>query len=195
MYAQLLAVCILLSSAFGDMAHSAEPRFPGFKNGDYGLGAILGNPTGFRYQRWLDWQTATFFDVGVSADRYMLGDANYSYYFFSEDDRWKVQDRVGVVMYSAFAGLTGGIYIGKDSGKPATLGARGGFAFEYLLPKSTQSLRAEIAPVIYLSGPTAATIQVGVAYVYYFEHKKKLKRSIPRPARDKPSSDPEFDSF
>lgn len=107
-----------------------------------------------------------------------MADANYAYYFLTEDDHWKMNRKIGLIMYSAFAGVTGGTYVGNAKNEKARLGGRVGGAFEYLLPDSTWTIRLEVAPVLYLSGSTTAGIQGGIAVMYYFDEigKKKVRR-------------------
>lgn len=175
----ILLYCLSLS---GLQAQTHGSRFPGFSRGQSGAGALMGYPFGARYQRWMDWKTATFFSFGYSLEQFIMADANYAYYFLTEDDRWKANHDVGLIMYSAFAGVTGGTYVGTKEGEKSRLGARLGGAFEYLLPNSTWTIRLEVAPVLYLSGRTTAGIQGGIAVMYYFDQpnaRKKMSSSTP----------------
>lgn len=172
---KFLIVIISLSGSAA-LAQTHGTKFQGFSRGQYGVGALLGSPMSARYQRWLDWKTATFFSAGYSFEQFVMADANYAHYFLTEDDRWRDTQAVGSIMYSAFVGVTGGTYIGSDKNEKARLGLRGGGAFEYLLPSSTWTIRLEIAPVLYLSGKTTAGVQGGVGIIYYFDQAKIKKQ-------------------
>lgn len=184
----ILSVCVFLTisflvvpSALTQDAHSAQ--FPGFRTGQSGLGVVLGWPFGVRYQKWQTWKRATFFDLGYQTDGFLVGGANYSFYLFSEDDRWRVKQSVGTILYNLFVGATGAYFLGKDREERARLGLRAGGAFEYLFPASDWAFRAEVAPVFYLSGTTAAGVQAGIVLLRYLGgekpspvHKKNNKK-------------------
>lgn len=129
---------------------------------------------GGRYQRWLSWNRAAFFDVGYQIEGFLVGDANYAFYMLSEDDRWKLNSRVGTVLYNLMIGATAGYHIGKDREERSRLGIRGGAGFEYLFPASNWSFRAEVIPVFYLSGTTAAGLQGGLVMTYYLGKPENL---------------------
>jgi hypothetical protein len=159
------------------LCHSvfAEPnstfQYTGFRQGEMGVGAILGLPAGVRVQRFLSWRSSVFVTGGYSIDKFATADANYSYYLLAQEDPWHDSKSVGYILYNVFGGLTAGF---PTSGSAQSrLGLRFGAAFEYLLPNSQWSLRAEVAPVLYLSGQTAAGFQSGVAAMYYFGPAKK----------------------
>ncbi len=170
----LILLCSLSCSLV--FAQSQGTRFQGFSRGQSGAGVLLGSPMSARYQRWLDWKTATFFSVGYSFEKFIMADANYAHYFLTEDDRWRNKEAVGAIMYSAFAGVTGGTYVGTATNEKARLGVRAGGAFEYLLPESKWTIRLEIAPVLFLSGKTTAGVQGGVGVIYYFDQEKVKKQ-------------------
>lgn len=188
---KFVLLCFLFSTTA--QAETAPTRFQGFSRGQSGAGAIVGAPFSARYQRWMDFRNATFFSFGYSLDKYLVADANYAYYFLSEDDRWKMNNKVGQIFYSAFAGVTGGTYIGTAKNEKARLGARIGGAFEYLLPDTTWVLRLEVAPVLYLSGTTTAGLQGGIGVMYYFDQGKKKKSRRKIKVEESSSSGEELD--
>ena len=174
---KVFKILILLSSLCCSLAfaQSQGTRFQGFSRGQAGAGFLFGSPMSARYQRWLDWKTATFFSAGYSFEKFIIADANYAHYFMTEEDHWRNKQAVGSIMYSAFVGVTGGTYIGTATNEKPRLGARAGGAFEYLLPDSKWAIRLEVAPVLYLSGKTTAGIQGGVGIMYFFDQ-DKVKR-------------------
>lgn len=172
----LILFCSLSSSV--SLAQSQAPQFQGFSRGQSGAGVLLGSPASVRYQRWIDWKTATFFSVGYSFEQFIMADANYAHYFLTEVDRWRDTQAAGSIMYSAFGGVTGGTYIGSDANEKPRLGLRLGGAFEYLLPSSKWTIRLEVAPVLYLSGKTTAGVQGGIALIYYFDQPKMRKKNF-----------------
>ncbi len=175
-------ICIVLTILLFQMsqvdaqdAHSAQ--FPGFRAGQSGLGVLLGWPFGGRYQKWLTWKRAVFFDVGYQTDGFLVGGANYSFYLFSEDDRWRIKRSVGTILYNVFIGATGGYYLGDEREERIRLGIRPGGAFEYLFPASDWAFRAEVAPVVYISGKTAAGVQAGIVFMRYLGGEKSKSDS------------------
>lgn len=157
-------------------------QYTGFRQGQMGVAAVLGMPAGFRVQRFLSWRSALFVSGGYSIDKYVMADANYSYYVLAQEDPWDKPGQVGYILYNLFAGVTAGFPLSKDD--VGRLGLRGGAAFEYLLPNSSWTLRAEAAPVLYLSGGTAAGFQSGLVVTYYFDDiggKKEKPNAGPNP--------------
>lgn len=154
-------------------ASSPASGFPGFHRGQAGWGVILGWPFGVRHQRWLSGKQATFYDLGYQTDGFIMAGADFSQYFFSEEDRWRAGRGVGTILYNAFAGGIAGYHVGGDSDERSRLGVRAGGAFEYLFPRSAWSVRAEVAPVLFFSGNTAAGIQGGIVFMKY---QPRLKR-------------------
>ncbi|MCB0365701.1 MAG: hypothetical protein H6624_18755 [Bdellovibrionaceae bacterium] len=146
-------------------------KFPGFKSGQYGWGGVVGQPFAARYQRWIDWKRAWFADVGFTIDEFLVTHANYAIYLISEDDRWKMDRRVGTALFNVFGGVMASAYLGDKEEEDSQLGLRIGGAFEYLIPKSSWSVRLEVAPVLFLSGRTAGGLEGGIAAVYYFDPK------------------------
>ncbi|MCC7406161.1 MAG: hypothetical protein IT288_17335 [Bdellovibrionales bacterium] len=145
----------------------AGSRFPGFKKGDYGWGGVIGQPFAGRYQRWMDWKRAWFADVGYQIDEFFVAHANYAHYLINEDDRWKMDRRVGTALTNVFGGVVASAYLGDKPEEKSQLGIRVGGAFEYLVPKTGWSVRLEVAPVLYLSGRTAGGLEGGIVFIYY----------------------------
>ncbi len=145
-----------------------------------GLGVVLGWRFGARYQRALNWRQAAFFDLGYQTDEFIVADANFSHYFLSEEDRWRNKGGTGTVLYNIFVGVTVGYHVGTDRDERSRLGARGGGAFEYLFPASDWSIRAEVAPVLFFSGTTAAGFQGGVVLLRYFGKSVQIQKAKPK---------------
>jgi hypothetical protein len=161
----ILALLCVCTTAWAES--NSTFQYTGFRQGQLGVGAILGLPAGVRVQRFLSWRSSVFVTGGYSLDKYATADANYSYYLLAQEDPWHDSKSIGYILYNVFGGLTAGFPTGTTTGT-SRLGVRLGAAFEYLLPNSQWSLRAEVAPVVYLSGQTAADFQSGVAAMYYF---------------------------
>jgi len=177
-----LSIILLMFLSFSVRAESEDSSFQytGFRQGQMGVAAVLGMPAGFRVQRFLSWRSAVFVSGGYSIDKYVMADANYSYYLLAQEDPWDKPGQVGYILYNLFGGVTAGFPLSKDD--VGRLGLRGGAAFEYLLPNSSWTLRAEAAPVLYLSGGTAAGFQSGLVITYYFDDiGGKKERSSPEP--------------
>lgn len=193
--ASLLALTVASRGAVAQDAHSAQ--FPGFRSGQSGFGGILGYPFGARYQKWTSWKEAMFFDMGYQTDGFFMFGGNYSFYLLSEDDRWRMDRRVGTILYNLFGGGTGGIYIGSKRTEKQRLGIRAGGAFEYLFPASDWAVRVEVAPVLFLTGTEAAGLQGGIIFMKYFGGKPAppppTKTRTTKPA--KTSTDPKGDEW
>lgn len=200
----LLLLAVVFSLFFCPLSYSSsavqtvsqgESRFPGFKSGQYGLAGMIGQPISIRYQKWLNWKRAWNADFGYQLDEFLIFDANYIYYLLSEDDRWKMSQSVGTVMFSVFGGIVAGVYLGDKREEESQLGLRAGGAFEYLLPKAIWSLRLEVSPVLYLSGRTSGGLQGGIGITYYFDSKyKKRQETEPQSSESEDSSD-DFEDF
>ena len=170
----ILAIFVLIPpcDAWGGSKIAGQgSRFPGFKKGQYGLGGVIGQPFSGRFQRWIDWKRSWFADVGYQIDEFLVTHANYAIYLISEDDRWRLDRRVGTMLTSVFGGITAAAYLGEKEEETSRLGLRLGGAFEYLIPKTSWSVRIEVAPVLFLSGRTAGGLQGGIGFMYYFDQK------------------------
>lgn len=200
----LLLLAVVFNLVFCPLSYSSptvqtvsadESRFPGFKSGQYGLAGMIGQPISIRYQKWLNWKRAWNADFGYQLDEFLVFDANYVYYLLSEDDRWRMSQSVGTVMFSVFGGIVAGVYLGDKREEESQLGIRAGGAFEYLLPKAIWSLRLEVSPVLYLSGRTSGGLQGGIGVTYYFDSKiKKHQQAETQSAESEDSSD-DFKDF
>lgn len=200
----LLLLAVFLNLYFTPLSYSSsavqtvsqdESRFPGFKSGQYGLAGMIGQPISIRYQEWLNWKRAWNADFGYQLDEFLVFDANYVYYLLSEDDRWRMSQRVGTVMFSVFGGIVAGVYLGDKREEESQLGLRAGGAFEYLLPKATWSLRLEVSPVLYLSGRTSGGLQGGIGITYYFDSKTKKRQETGTQSDESEDSSDEFQDF
>jgi hypothetical protein len=177
MHTLILTLALLIFAPWSADAQTADD-FPGFRIGQTGWGAIMGWPFGVRHQRWLNWKQAAFYDVGYQTDGFVMVGANFSHYFLNEEDRWRAGRKVGTILYNAFAGGTAGYHIGDDSDERSKLGIRAGGAFEYLFPRSPWAIRAEVAPVLFFSGTTAAGLQGGIILMKYFGGTKRLRPQL-----------------
>ena len=173
---------ITLALGWATLASAVEVARPGW-------GAVLGWPFGVRYQRVLSWKQAAFYDLGYQTDKFVMMDANFSQYFLSEADRWKIGEKTGHVLYSAFVGATAGYHIGETNNERTRLGVRVGGAFEYLWPKTDWTLRAEAAPVLFIAGTTAAGLQGGIVIMKSFGKKKRSHSKPRRPSQKGISAD------
>lgn len=167
-----------LSLIFGSsLALSQEAKAP------TGWGVVVGWPSAFRYQKGLDWKNAMFFDVGYQMDGYAMVDANYSQYLMRAEDKWREDARVGTVLYNIFGGLTAGYRVNDDREEKSLFGIRGGAALEYLFPKSPWAIRAEVAPVLFFSGTTAAGMQGGLVLMHSLGGKPRRLQNSKSPAK------------
>lgn len=200
----LLLLAVLFNPLFALLSYSGsavqtvtqdESRFPGFKSGQYGLAGMIGQPISVRYQKWLNWKRAWNADLGYQLDEFLVFDANYVYYLLSEDDRWRMSQNVGTVMFSVFGGIVAGVYLGEKREEESQLGLRAGGGFEYLLPKAIWSLRLEVSPVLYLSGRTSGGLQGGIGITYYFDSKIKKHQETTSQSSESEDSFDDFQDF
>ena len=175
-------IIITLALAWGASAGAVEIARTGW-------GAVVGWPFGVRYQRALGWKQAAFYDLGYQTDEFVMVGANLSRYFLTEDDRWKVGEKTGRIFYSGFLGGTAGYRVGTSDGERSRLGLRAGGAFEYSFPDPDWALRAEVAPVLFLTGTSAAGLQGGIVLMKYFGNRSKRQPKLKRPSQKGRSAD------
>ena len=152
----LLMVLVCLKFAFGKTYTSAQPG----QARDFGVGAILGSPTGFSLKYWLTDTTAV-----DGAFAWHFGDHNR--FQFHADHLWhirlpEVNVPDGRLPFYVGAGLR------VISGPDAEAGVRIPLGLSYLLSKAPLEFFAEIVPVIDFAPDTEADLDGGIGVRYYF---------------------------
>jgi hypothetical protein len=129
--------------------------------GDFGVGVIAGDPTGFSAKYWLTRTRAVdmalAWDLSGSDDRLEVH-ADHLWHF--DLDLSRLQGRMPL-----YVGLGGRVLTGHD----ARLGVRIPFGISYMFPRTPIELFGEITPLIDLTPDTDSTVNGGVGVRFYFK--------------------------
>ncbi len=170
----VLVLALLFSTpAFAqkqDPEFSRSKNFAGFEEGQTAISLFLGQPTFARYDYWLHWRSALFFDFGYHWDRYLYGAINYAYYFYNTRDFLRKRDKNiwNSLLFYGGPGFFTGFSSGQSADTSVRLGVRIFGGVEYLFDGQKYSLRTEIAPAIYIQGQSAMGVQGMIGLTYYF---------------------------
>src|SRR2546430_900465 len=101
-------------------------NFAGFEEGQQAISLFLGQPTFVRYDYWLHWRSALFFDVGYHWDGYMYGALNYAYYFYNTRDflRKREKNFWNSLLFYGGPGFFVGFSTGQTANTAVKLGVR-----------------------------------------------------------------------
>lgn len=200
------------SSAKKPTAQQTKQGFTGFEKGQSAISFFAGQPTFFRYDKFINWKRAWNVDFGYHFDKYPYLAANYTVYFYNIRDRLKGQeDFFNSLLY--YAGP--GVFFGPDfeeekSSEKVKIGLRVFGGTEYIFRNSPWSLKAEIGPLFFIEGDDnniGFTGMLGITYYIGGIKTRKLKSRITNvndntemkikaPSKDdEPASDDEFKEF
>lgn len=145
---------------------------------DFGIGAELGEPTGFVAKYWRNNTSAFDFGLSYSFSDFLLLYADDLYHFVgafkSAKDAFVSQltPYVGIGLELFFSGNTAhapnGPYFTSSSGSTVGLGARIPLGVEWLAPKDPVGLFLEIVPGIGFIPSTFGFVQADIGGRYYF---------------------------
>jgi len=128
---------------------------------DFGVGAMIGDPTGLSAKYWITGtravDMAVAWELSGDDDRMELH-ADHLWHFDLKIDR--MEGRLPL-----YVGLGGRLLTGHD----ARLGVRVPFGISYLFPRIPIELFGEIAPVLDLTPDTDTTVNGGVGVRFYFK--------------------------
>lgn len=185
---------------------AGNQNFSGFEKGQTSTSFFAGQPTFFRYNKFLGWKRAWSVDGGYHFDKYPYLAANYTVYFYSIRDRLK-NDGEFFNSLSYYAGP--GVFVGpdfdeEDSDKKMKFGIRAFAGSEYIFRNTPWSINIEIGPALYIEGEDdklGFQGMMGVTYYIGGIKTRKLKSKISNireekeiKVKSKPQKD-EFDEF
>ena len=142
------------------------------QNKKFGLGFIVGEPTGLSAKLWISKSNALDFGLGWSIRRYHFYAYDPDYYGISHihfhiDYLWHYFDALSNSgQFPLYFGAGGNIY--AASGYNTVFGIRGVFGISWL-PRSTPvDLFFEIVPTLIIINPSGFTIDAGLGARIYF---------------------------
>ncbi|HZY10518.1 MAG TPA: hypothetical protein VFF29_05130 [Bacteroidota bacterium] len=127
----------------------------------FGIGAIIGEPTGISIKNWLTSSTAIDAALAWSFVRETSFHIHADYLFHSHD---AIKTEEPVILYF---GIGGRIKTGKN--EQALFGARGVIGIAYFFEKAPVDLFLEAAPIIDLTPATAFRFNAGFGIRYFFK--------------------------
>ena len=161
---------LTLAAAFGMLITLAKPIAA--QDRGFGLGIILGEPTGLSAKLWTSQENAFDFGLGfsVGGDRISYkGDYNGgSRVHFHMDYLWHSFHAVNSTeRFPLYYGIGG--QFNSGAGYDASIGIRGVIGFAWL-PRSTPiDIFVELVPVLQLTSSVGLGIDAGVGIRYFFE--------------------------
>ena len=126
------------------------------KAGDFGVGVILGSPTGGAAKLWLSDHQALSAGIGFSSNLMVYGD----YLWHS----WSVLPQPGEGRLPVYLGLGGQI----RTLTPDEFGVRGVLGVSYWLPRNPVELFVELVPVVRVDPWASVGLGGGIGLRYYF---------------------------
>jgi hypothetical protein len=140
---------------------------------NFGLGLILGEPSGFSAKYWTSSTTAFDFALGWSDGSDRIGNYYNGYYdggsrvSFHMDYLWHAFNAISSTerfpIYYGFGGR-----INSGAGYNSTLAARGVIGIAWMPHQTPVDIFVELAPTLQLTESTGMTIEGGAGIRYYF---------------------------
>jgi hypothetical protein len=163
-----LTAVLIMSIVVGTNAQEF-PRADGIQpaHGLFGMGLIVGEPTGISAKYWLGSDRAVDFALGASFFTDFRAHVTYLYHV-------DVFDNQRVPLYygigGSIAGRTGRIAeFGSDTRRDRVgLGVRGAVGVSYLVPTAPFDLFIEFGSVLIVFPPAALDIDLSIGMRYYF---------------------------
>jgi hypothetical protein len=157
----IIALCLFLSA---QMSNAQERKF--------GLGIILGEPTGFSAKLWTSPSNAFDFGLGWSVGGDRIG--NYNGYYnggsrvhFHMDYLWHSFDAIhSTERFPLYYGVGGRINSG--AGYDASLAIRGVIGIAWLPRRTPIDVFFELVPSLQLTSSTGFAIDAGLGARYFF---------------------------
>ena len=128
----------------------------------YGLGVILGEPTGFSGKYWVDETHAFDFGLAYSFAHSNQAISIHADYLFHRFNLIKSEEE-----FPLYYGFGGRIHFGNKGGN--TIGARGVIGILWMHSTLPVDLFIEAAPVFNLFPETSLNLDLAVGARYYFE--------------------------
>lgn len=140
------------------------------QNGKFGLGVIIGDPTGISAKLWTSPKNASILGVGWSIDEYRFRGRDYgnsSRLHIHLDYLWHSFNAINTNgQFPLFYGIGGRINTGPQYS--GTLGVRGVVGIKWFPKETPLDIFLEIAPTLYLISSTGIGIDAGIGARYYF---------------------------
>ncbi len=159
-YLAVMALCLFLVV---QMSVAQERKF--------GLGIIIGEPTGASAKLWTSPTTAWDFGLGLSVGGDRIGD--YGYYnggtriHFHMDYLWHALDAISSTEpFPLYYGIGGRVNTG--AGYNSSLAVRGVIGIAWMPRETPIDIFVELAPSLQLTASTGFAIDAGFGARYYF---------------------------
>lgn len=166
---RLLLIVISFVTFFAAAVAQDFPRAEGIhpERGLFGMGLIVGEPSGLSAKYWVGSDRAIDFAVGVSFFTDFRAHATYLYHIDAFDNQ-RVPLYYGIG--GSIAGRTGRVAdFGSDTRRDRVgLGVRGALGVSYLIPTAPFDLFIEFGSVLIVFPPVALDMDLSVGARYYF---------------------------
>lgn len=127
----------------------------------FGLGILLGEPTGMSMKGWVSSSTAI--DAGVAWSFHHEGSFHlHADYLFHSFDVFKTQDKIPL-----YYGIGGRIKTGRN--QDTRLGLRMVVGVDYLFQHAPFDIFVELAPILDLTPATEAQVNAGIGGRFWFK--------------------------
>lgn len=157
-----MVLCCVFASVTPVFSHSGRP---------FGLGVVVGEPSGITGKYWLDGRSAVDVKLAYSLDHFMLVTGDYLLHF---DNLMHVNGQhlhpyVGVGGIFAFAaGTSAGKGFAGSSSSSLGMGIRVPFGIDWTLSATPLSVFVEIAPGVGIIPSTFGIMDGGLGIRYFF---------------------------
>ncbi|MBS1963785.1 MAG: hypothetical protein JST04_16360 [Bdellovibrionales bacterium] len=170
------ATAVVLVCLGGGSALAADPDVDALKTRDFGLGVLVGDPTGVTGKLWLDPASALDFGFGFSSSDVTLLYGDYLFHFpgaFGHDTAFgsRLIPYVGGGIVLAFSGDR---HRGEDrrfygtSGDSFGFGVRIPFGLEWFAPHPRLGVFVELVPGVAFAPSSGGFFEGGAGIRYYF---------------------------
>ena len=151
-YIPILLLALAATAALAQSKKSSTTK-------DFGLGIILGEPTGLHGKLWLTNNTAVDFAAAWSFE-------HYSSLHLHADHLWHFRNQFRDHNWSVYVGIGGRLKV-KET-EDSRLGVRIPVGLVYEIPKSPVDVFMEVAPIMELVPATELNFNAGIGMHYYF---------------------------
>jgi hypothetical protein len=154
-------------------------RFTGFDPGQKGLGLLVGQPSGLRYESWVDWKDVWFFDLGYHTGQQAVLGVNYAFFAYDVKDYWQRSNTINNILFYYGPGIFAGtVFDPNETANKIRLGVKFFGGFQYMFGSGKYALRAEVGPAVNAFGDRFLELTGGLGFTYYFDRNYK-KDTVP----------------
>ena len=158
--ALMVAVAIPAGAAAQEQSAATTTRIQSVDAGDWEVGIILGEPTGFSTKFWTTWNTAIDFGLawsfGNDGHVHIHGDYLFHNFDFFEIDEGDLP---------VYFGIGGRVRLEDDDSR---IGLRLSVGIEYILESAPVSFFFELAPIVDFAPETEGNFNGGLGVRYIF---------------------------